>query len=137
MTASRWAQPPAPPISLQEANSRLVDLCDELDKQQPVLEALMAEHQRVALRYELEYAAVVQTSEHRSEDRRKAAAVVAMSKIREDGQVMDLATHKAVLEMQIKAAREVCHNIRSQMSSMQTLSANLRSEANLGGGVRL
>lgn len=133
MTTSRFARPPAPPMSLPEVNLRLFALTEELEGVQKAIEPLLAEHQRVSLRYELEYAAVVASSEHRSEDRRKAQAVVAMTKTHMDDSPEDLATRKAVLEMRIKSLREAGHNVRAAINGMQTLSANLRAEANLGG----
>lgn len=133
MTASRFARPPAPPLSLPEVNLRLFALAEELEAVQKAIEPLLAEHQRVSLRYELEYAAVVASSEHRSEDRRKAQATVAMTKVRMEDSPVDLATRKAVLEMQIKALREAGHNVRAAINACQTLSSNLRTEAGLGG----
>lgn len=130
---SRFAKPPAPPLSLTEVNIRLVALADELEGVQKSIEPLLREHQQVSLRYELEYAAVVASSDHRSEDRRKAEATVAMTKVRMDDSPMDLATRKAVLEVQIKSLREAGHNVRAAIQACQTLSSNLRAEASLGG----
>lgn len=134
MTTSRFARPPDPPMTIGEVNQRLIDLSDELSRQQPELESLLEELQRVTLAYELRYAASVKGSEAGSEDRRKAEATVALSQeYLDDEPDDDLATRRAVLEMRVKAQREAMHNIRAQINGFQTLSANLRAEANLGG----
>lgn len=130
-----WAAPP-PPITGVDVNIRLVELANALEAAQPELERLLAEHQRVSLAYELRYAAVVKTSEQRSEDRRKAEATTAMYETYLDDAPTDLATRKAELEMRIKAMREAGHNIRASMNGLQTVAANLRAEMALGGGVR-
>jgi hypothetical protein len=123
-------------LTIGEASQRLADLCDELERQQPELERLMGELQRVVLAYELRYAAVVKASSAGSEDRRKAEAVVAMStSYLPDNPAEDLATRRAVLEMRLKAQREYGHNVRAEMSALQTVSANLRAEAGLAGTV--
>lgn len=134
MTASRFA--PDPPATPGEVNARLVEYADALEQAQPELERLLAEHQRVSLAYELRYAASVQTSEQRSEDRRKAEATARMFDERLPDSDMDLTTRKADLEMRIKAMREAGHNIRASMNGLQTVAANLRAEMSLGGGVR-
>lgn len=132
MTASRWAQ--SPPLTLAEVNLRLLGLSEELERQQPVLESLLGELQRVNLAYELHYAAAVIASDAKSEDRRKAEAVIALAgTYLDDDPTEDLATRQAVLEMRVKAQRELAHNIRAEMNAHQTLSANLRAEATLGG----
>lgn len=127
---------PDPPATPAEVNERLVRLANELEASQPELERLLAEHQRVSLAYELRYAATVQTSEQRSEDRRKAEAVAQLYQERLDDSEVDLATRKSELEMRIKAMREAGHNIRASMNGLQTVAANLRAEMSLGGGVR-
>ena len=131
---SRWD--PDEPTTSAEVNERLIRLADDLELQQPALEALMAEYQRVSLRYELQYASVVQTSELRSEDKRKAEATAAMYEAYLDDSPVDLATRRSELEMRIKAAREAAHNIRASLSALQSLASNLRAEMSLGGGVR-
>lgn len=127
---------PDPPATPGEVNERLVRLANELEDAQPELERLLAEHQRVSLAYELRYAASVQTSEQRSEDRRKAEAIALLYEARLDDSEVDLATRKSELEMRIKAMREAGHNIRASMNGLQTVAANLRAEMSLGGGVR-
>lgn len=137
MSASQWAKPPAPPLTLAEVNQRLYDLGDELERQQPALEVILDELQRVTLAYELKYAAVIAASEAKSEDRRKAEAVVALSETyAADDDTEDLATRRAVLDMRVKAHREGMHNLRAQIQGLQTLSANLRSEMTMGSGGR-
>lgn len=131
---SRWD--PDPPATPAEVNERLLRYADELERLQPELEGLLVEHQRVSLRYELQYASVVQTSEMGSEDRRKAEATAAMFGAYLDDSPVDLATRKSELEMRIKAMREAGHNIRAAMNGLQTVAANLRAEMSLGGGVR-
>lgn len=131
---SRWD--PDEPATAAEVNARLLRLADELEKLQPTLEGLLAEHQQVSLRYELQYASVVQTSQMGSEDRRKAEAVAAMYDAYLPDSTVDLATRKSELEMRIKAMREAGHNIRAAMNGLQTVAANLRAEMSLGGGVR-
>lgn len=131
---SRWD--PDEPATVGEVNGRLVELANELERLQPALEGLLVEHQRVSLRYELQYASVVQTSQMGSEDRRKAEATAAMFEAYLDDSPVDLATRKSELEMRIKAMREAGHNIRASMNGLQTVAANLRAEMSLGGGVR-
>jgi hypothetical protein len=134
MTASRWAQPPVPPLTIGEVNQRLLDLSDELARQQPELESLLGELQRVTLAYELHYAAAIVASEAKSEDRRKAEATIELAgTYLDDDSERDVATRRAVLEMQVRAQREFCHNLRAELNAHQTLSANLRAEATLGG----
>jgi hypothetical protein len=140
MTAglSKWAQPPAPPLTLQETNQRLHDLSRELERQhEQELQGLLAEQQRVSLAYELRYAAAVTASDKGSEDRRKAEATAAMGETYlDDDPATDLATRKAVVDMRVRAQREYAHNLRAEINAMQTLSANLRAEAGLAGGIR-
>lgn len=131
---SRFAQPPAPPLTLGEVNQRLLLLNDELERQHKDLEDLLAEQQRVTLAYDLGFAAVVAGSEHKSEDRRKAEATAAMAeRYLDDDADMDLATHKATVDMRVRAQREYAHNLRAEINAMQTLSANLRAEVSLAG----
>lgn len=137
MNRSRFAPDPAlEPMTPGDVNTRLIELADALERSQPELERLLVEYQRVQLQYDLRYAATVQTSEQRSEDRRKAEATAAMYEERLDDSPVDLATRKAELEMRIKAMREAGHNIRASMNGLQTVAANLRAEMSLGGGVR-
>lgn len=138
MSASKWAQPPTPPLSLTETNQRLHDLTQELERQhQDELQGLLAEQQRVTLAYELRYAAAVTASEQRSEDRRKAEAIGVLAETHlDDDPTTDLAERRAVIDMRVKAQREYAHNLRAEINAMQTLSANLRAEANLAGMVR-
>lgn len=138
MSPSKWAQPPAPPLTLGEVNQRLHDLSRELERQHDQeLQGLLAEQQRVSLAYSLRYAAAVQASEQGSEDRRKAEATAAMTKeFLDDDPTTDLAERKAVIDMRVKAQREYAHNLRAEINAMQTLSANLRAEAGLAGQVR-
>src|SRR5690349_8478644 len=109
-SASKWAQPPAPPLTLAEVNLRLFGLGEELERQHKELESLLGEQQRVTLAYELRYAAVVKTSSAGSEDRRKAEATTAMAETSLDDDPTDLATRRAVLDMRVKAQREYAHN---------------------------
>lgn len=127
---------PDPAATPAEVNARIVQLADALEQSQPELERLLAEHQRVSLAYELRYAATVQTSEQRSEDRRKAEATARLYTEHLDDSTVDLATRRSELEMRIKAMREAGHNIRASLNAMQTVAANLRAEMSLGGGVR-
>jgi hypothetical protein len=137
MSTSPWAQPPAPPLTLQETNQRIHDLTRELERQhEHELQGLLAEQQRVSLAYELRFAAAVAASEQRSEDRRKAEATGVLAETYLDGNPTDLATRKAVIDMQVKAQREYAHNLRAEINAMQTLSANLRAEAGLAGVIR-
>lgn len=136
-SASKWARPPAPPLTLQETNARLHELTEELERQHKDLEALLGEQQRVTLAYELRYAAVVTASDQRSEDRRKAEATAAMgATFLDDNPTTDLATRRAEADMRVKAQREYAHNLRAEINAMQTLSSNLRAEAGLAGGMR-
>lgn len=132
-SASKWAQPPAPPLTLAEVNLRLFGLGEELERQHRDLEELLGEQQRVTLAYELRFAGVVKTSSAGSEDRRKAEATTAMAAECLEDDPTDLATRRAVLDMRVKAQREYAHNIRAEIHAMQTLSANLRAEASLVG----
>jgi hypothetical protein len=128
---------PDPPATVGEVNARLVALANELEQVQPVLEGLLADHQRVNLRYELEYAASVKGSQLGSEDRRKAEAVARLYETYlDDEPTKDLATRRAELDMRIKALREASHNIRASMNGLQTVAANIRAEMHLGSGVR-
>lgn len=121
-------------MTLGEVNQRLYDIAAELERQQPELQALLAEQQRVTLAYELRFAAAVQASTAGSEDRRRAEAVTVLAGTSlDDGDATDLATRRAVLDMRVRAQREGMHNLRAQMMGMQTLSANLRAEVSLAG----
>lgn len=120
-------------LDMMEVNSKLIRLANALEATQPELARLLAEHQAVSLRYDLEWAASVAGSAQKSEDRRRAEATVHMSRVTLPDSPLDLATRKAVLEMQIKAMREASHNIRAELSSYQTVAANLRAETTLGG----
>lgn len=133
---SRFARPPDPPLTLGEVNQRLLLLNDELERQHKDLEDLLTEQQQVTLAYEMRYAAVVSTSEQKSEDRRKAEATAAMAGEFLDDDDTDLATRRAVLDMRVRAQREYARNLRAEINAMQTLSANLRAEAGLAGQVR-
>ena len=120
-------------LDMAAVNSRLIRLADALEQTQPEMERLLREHQEVSLRYELEWAASVAGSGQKSEDRRRAEATVHLSRVVLPGSSVDLATRRAVLEMQIKAMREASHNIRAEMSALQTVAANLRAETTIGG----
>jgi hypothetical protein len=122
-----------PPATVAAVNQRLFELADALVSSQPELERLLHELATVDLQYRLRFAAVVKTSKAGSEDRRRAEAEVAMSQERLDGSSEDLATRRSVLEMRVKAMREAQHNVRAQISGLQTVSANLRAEATVLG----
>lgn len=122
-----------PPTTVAEVNRRLFDLADALVSSQPELDRLLRELATVDLQYRLRFAAVVKTSKAGSEDRRRAEAELAMSRERLDDSPEDLATRKWVLKMRVKAMREAQHNIRAQISGLQTVSANLRAEATVLG----
>jgi len=134
---SKWAQPPAPPLSLTETNQRLHALTEELERQHKDLEDLLGKQLQVDLAYNLRYAAAIQASDAGSEDRRKAEATAAMAQqYLDDEPDVDLATRRATVDMQVRAQREFAHNLRAELNAMQTLSANLRAEIGLAGGVR-
>lgn len=121
-------------LTVTEVNDRIVALGDELARQQPALEMLLAEQQGVQLEYGLRYAAAVLASEAKSEDRRKAEAELAMTQTYlDDDEEHSLAERRSVLDMRVKAMREAMHNIRAQISGLQSVASNLRAEATLGG----
>jgi uncharacterized protein YlxW (UPF0749 family) len=131
--ASRFARDAISPATIAEANERLLALADALTSSQPTLNTLLRELATVDLAYRLRYAAVVKTSKAGSEDRRRAEAELAMAEVTLDDSPEDLATRRSVLEMRVKSMREAQHNIRAQISGLQTLSANLRAEAAVTG----
>jgi hypothetical protein len=121
-------------LTIAQVNDRIVALGDELGRQQPALEALLAEQQGVQLEYGIRYAAAVLASEARSEDRRKAEAEIAMTQVYlDDDDVHSLAERRSVLDMRVRAQREAMHNLRAQISGLQSVGSNLRTEAGLGG----
>lgn len=119
----------APTIS--SINVELVDLNRRLADMQKPMADLLAEQQRVCLRYDLEFSAAVLASPQRSEDRRKADAIQHVAKVTLEDSPESLATRKSLLEMRIRAMRDAGHDIRARMSALQTIANNLRTETNL------
>lgn len=124
---------PDPPATVADVNARLMQLDAALGSSQPELERLLRESATVDLAYRLRYAAVVKASEARSEDRRRAEAELAMERETLPDSPINLAVRKTVLEVEIKAMREAQHNLRAQISSIQSVAANLRAEMSLMG----
>lgn len=116
-------------LTTPELNHRMIQLSNRLDENTAEILRIAAEKEKVDLAYKLHYAATVTTSGARSEDRRKAEAELECARVRacEDG-TESLAEAQSRLDMQLRAEREAGHNIRAQLSAMQSVASNLRSE---------
>lgn len=115
-------------VSLMDINLRMIRLADELESSSAALDKLLREQAQVVLSYDLHYAATITASDAKSEDRRKAEATTACSlQLLPSGE--SLARARARLEVQVRAVRDAQHNLRALMSGLQTVSANVRSEA--------
>lgn len=137
MTSSRQDAPVAVDkatgevIDLDTVNSELIALNQALAAQAPEMSRLLAEQKRVGLRFQLEFAAAVKASTAGAADQRKADALLHVSTVVLDDSPVDLLTRKEELEVRLRAMRDLGHDLRARMSSLQSVANNLRTEANL------
>lgn len=118
-------------LTIPVLNAELIQLNRALAAMEQPMKELLAEQQRVSLRYDLEYSAAVLASPQRSEDRRKADAMQHVASVRLEDSEESLATRKSVLEMRIRAMRDAGHDLRARMSALQSVANNLRTQAQI------
>lgn len=119
-------------LSMHDLNVRMVRLLDELEQSSAELTEKLKELGSVTFTYDVTYNATVASSDAKSADKRQADAFGACVDVKWSGNE-SVARAKARLELQVKALRDAQHNVRSILSGLQSLGANLRTEAGLGG----
>lgn len=112
-------------ITPAEVERELVEVVEQLERGSETIARLSRELGDVSTRYELDYARALHRSQERSADMRKAAALLA---------VEDTYRAKALLETQLRLARDLQHDLRAQLEAVRSIGASVRSALWGGGG---